>query len=401
MSYFERRHLGASEISARAETPRRFRVWALLGAGVIVAVVGWGVDSRRSGVAELRKQAQEAARPTVELCAPTISSAVQELILPANIEAFANAPIYARVNGYLKSWTHDIGTSVKAGEVLAVIEAPDLDEQVEQAKSVLARSKVEEDLARTTARRWSSLHEKAAVSTQSVDEKKGGLEAATASLSAAKADFERLATMKSFLKLTAPFDGVITSRNVDIGALVDAGAGQGELFHVADIHKMRVYVRVPQFHAAKIKVGVTARLTLPQYPNREFSAELVATSNAITASSRTLLAQFQADNADGALLPGAFGKIKIELPAEGAPLSVPASALVFVNSSPQVATVDEGGMIHMKTVKIARDLGSSLEISAGLSIADRVVKTPWQSIHDGVVVKIKDAGGEIRKADAR
>jgi RND family efflux transporter MFP subunit len=399
MSHPEPPHLGAPDPLAQAEFLRRFRPRAFAVLAAIIALAVFGVLSRRARDTELARVTQEAAIPTVELCALTLSTATQELVLPANVEAFVDAPIYARVNGYLKSWAYDIGARVKAGDVLGVIDAPDLNQQVEQAKGLLARSKAEQNLARATAKRWTTLRNAAAVSPQSADEKTGNLEAATASQNAAQANLDRLTTLEAYLNLTAPFDGVVTARNVDVGALVDAGAGRRELFRVADIHKMRVYVRTPQAYAAKITTGLTARLTLPQYPTREFSARIVTTASAIAAGSRTLLVQFEADNADRALLPGAFGQIRIALPPEGAPLLLPASALVFVNASPQVATVDDSGIVRMKTVTIARDLGPALEISAGLSRTDRVIRTPWQSVHDGIAVRIKNA--ERKEASAR
>ncbi|QGM46009.1 efflux RND transporter periplasmic adaptor subunit [Methylocystis heyeri] len=399
MPHHESPHLGAPDPAAQAEFLRKLRPRALIALGVVLTLAAFGVFSRRAREAELARVTQEAAIPTVELYTPTLSTATQDLVLPANVEAFVDAPIYARVNGYLKSWSYDIGARVKAGDVLGVIEAPDLNQQAEQAKGLLARSKAEQNLARATAKRWTTLRNEAAVSAQSADEKTGNLEAATASQNAAQANLDQINALKGYLNLTAPFDGVVTARNVDVGALIDAGAGRRELFRVADIHKMRIYVRAPQAYAAKIAAGLTARLTLPQYPSREFSAKIVTTSNAIAAGSRTLLVQFQADNPDGALLPGAFGQIRIALPPEGAPLLVPASALVFVNASPQVATVDDNGIVRMKSVTIARDLGASLEISAGLSLKDRVIRTPWQSVHDGIVVKIKDA--KTKEADAR
>lgn len=390
MSHPEPPRLDELNPLAQAALLRGLRPKALAVLGVVVTLAVLGLLSRRASDAELSRVTQEAAIPTVELYTPTLSTATQELVLPANVEAFVDAPIYARVNGYLKSWAYDIGARVKAGDVLGVIDAPDLNQQVAQAKGLLARSRAEQNLARATAKRWTTLRNEAAVSPQSADEKTGNLEAATASQNAAQANLDQLTALEAYLNLTAPFDGVVTARNVDVGALIDAGAGRRELFRVADIRKMRVYVRAPQAYAAKIVAGQTARLTLPQYPTREFSARIVTTSGAIAANSRTLLVQLEADNPDRALLPGAFGQIRIALPPEGAPLALPASALVFVNASPQVATVDDNGIVRMKTVTIARDLGSVLEISAGLSKTDRVIRTPRQSVHDGIAVRIKD-----------
>jgi RND family efflux transporter MFP subunit len=319
---------------------------------------------------------------------------VQELILPANVEAFYDAPIYARVNGYLKSWAHDIGDRVKAGEVLAVIDAPDLEQQVEQARGDLGLSVAQAGLASITAKRWTALRDQKAVSLQSTDEKTHDLTAKASAAAAAKANLEHLNALKSFLTLVAPFDGVVTARNTDIGALIDAGVGKRDLFRVADIHAMRIYTSVPQAYAAKMTRGLSARLLLPQYPGREFEAKVIANANAITLNSRTLLVQLLADNRDGALWPGAFGQIRFQLPPDGAPLSVPAGALVFLNGKPQVATLDDKSRVRLKTITIARDLGATLEVSTGLTPQDRVIKSPWQSIRDGELVRVMDEKDE-------
>jgi len=383
---------------AKAVLTRRARRWLIGLALFALALAIWGVLARRAREAELTKLTLEAATPTVELVTPQVSTAVQELILPANVEAFYDAPIYARVNGYLKSWAHDIGDRVKAGEVLAVIDAPDLEQQVEQAKGELGLSVAQAGLASITAKRWTALRDQKAVSLQSTDEKTHDFTAKTSAAEAAKANLDHLNALKSFLTLTAPFDGVVTARNTDIGALVDAGVGKRDLFRVADIHAMRVYTSVPQAYAAKMKMGLSARLLLPQYPGREFEAKVIANANAITLNSRTLLVQLLAENRDGALMPGAFAQIRFQLPPEGAPLSVPASALIFLNAKPQVATLDNQNRVRLKTITIARDLGTTLEVSAGLTPQDRLIKSPWQSIRDGDVVRVK---GEQDEKDAQ
>jgi RND family efflux transporter MFP subunit len=379
---------------AQAALARKARRW-LIGLSLAASALAiWGVLSRRARDADLAKLTLEAATPTVELVTPQVSTAVQELILPANVEAFYDAPIYARVNGYLKSWAHDIGDRVKAGEVLAVIDAPDLEQQVEQAKGDLGLSVAQAGLASITAKRWTALRDQKAVSLQSTDEKTHDLTAKSAAAVAAKANLDRLNALKGFLTLVAPFDGVVTARNTDIGALIDAGVGRRDLFRVADIHAMRIYTSVPQAYAAKMKTGLLARLLLPQYPGREFEAKVIANANAITLNSRTLLVQLLAENRDGALWPGAFGQIRFQLPPEGAPLSIPAGALVFLNGKPQVATLDDKNRVRLKTITIARDLGTTLEISAGLTPRDRVIKSPWQSIRDGVVARVKEEKDE-------
>ena len=398
MSHYDPAHMPPMDPEAKAVLTRRARRWLIGLALFALALAIWGVLARRAREAELTKLTLEAATPTVELVTPQVSTAVQELILPANVEAFYDAPIYARVNGYLKSWAHDIGDHVKAGEVLAVIDAPDLEQQVEQAKGELGLSVAQAGLAGITAKRWTALRDQKAVSLQSTDEKTHDLSAKTSAEVAAKANLEHLNALKSFLTLLAPFDGVVTARNTDIGALVDAGVGKRDLFRVADIHAMRVYTSVPQAYAAKMKMGLSARLLLPQYPGREFEAKVIANANAITLNSRTLLVQLLAENRDGALMPGAFAQIRFQLPPEGAPLSVPASALIFLNAKPQVATLDNQNRVRLKTITIARDLGTTLEVSAGLTPQDRLIKSPWQSIRDGDVVRVK---GEQDEKDAQ
>ncbi len=394
MSHYDPAHMPPPDPEAQAALARKARRW-LIGLSLAASALAiWGVLSRRARDADLAKLTLEAATPTVELVTPQVSTAVQELILPANVEAFYDAPIYARVNGYLKSWAHDIGDRVKAGEVLAVIDAPDLEQQVEQAKGDLGLSVAQAGLASITAKRWTALRDQKAVSLQSTDEKTHDLTAKSAAAVAAKANLDRLNALKGFLTLVAPFDGVVTARNTDIGALIDAGVGRRDLFRVADIHAMRIYTSVPQAYAAKMKTGLSARLLLPQYPGREFEAKVIANANAITLNSRTLLVQLLAENRDGALWPGAFGQIRFQLPPEGAPLSIPAGALVFLNGKPQVATLDDKNRVRLKTITIARDLGTTLEISAGLTPRDRVIKSPWQSIRDGVVARVKEEKDE-------
>ncbi len=394
MSHYDPANMPPPDPQAQAALARKARRWLIGLAVAALALAIWGVVSRRLREADLAKLTLEAATPTVELVTPQVSTAVQELILPANVEAFYDAPIYARVNGYLKSWAHDIGDRVKAGEVLAVIDAPDLEQQVEQARGDLGLSVAQAGLASITAKRWTALRDQKAVSLQSTDEKTHDLTAKASAAAAAKANLEHLNALKSFLTLVAPFDGVVTARNTDIGALIDAGVGKRDLFRVADIHAMRIYTSVPQAYAAKMKMGLSARLLLPQYPGREFEAKVIANANAITLNSRTLLVQLLADNRDGALWPGAFGQIRFQLPPDGAPLSVPAGALVFLNGKPQVATLDDKSRVRLKTITIARDLGATLEVSTGLTPQDRVIKSPWQSIRDGEVVRVMDEKDE-------
>ncbi len=394
MSHFDPIHPVEPSREVLAALARKTRRWLIGLALITLAVAAWGVLSRRAHEAALAKITDEGATPTVELVTPKVSTAVQELVLPADVEAFYDAPIYARVNGYLKSWAHDIGDHVKAGEVLAVIDAPDLEQQIEQARGELGHSLAQQGLAGITAKRWTKLRDQDAVSLQSTDEKTSDLIAKSSAATAAKANLDHLMVMKDFLQLTAPFDGIVTARNTDIGALVDAGVGKRELFHVSDIHAMRVYTRVPEAYAAKMKIGLKGLLQLPQYPGRDFEGKIIQMANAFAVNSRTMLVQLLAENPHGALMPGAYAQIRFQMPPEGAPLSIPASTLIFRNAKPQVAVVDEQSRVRLKTIAIARDLGTSLEITTGLTPRERIIRNPWQSIRDGEIVRVKEENND-------
>lgn len=394
MSHFDPMHPAEPSPQVLAMLARKTRRWLIGLALTTVALAAWGILSRRAHEASLAMITLESATPTVELVAPKVSTAVQELVLPADVEAFYDAPIYARVNGYLKSWAHDIGDHVKAGEVLGVIDAPDLEQQIEQANGELGHSLAQQDLARITAKRWTKLRNENAVSLQSTDEKTQDLIAKSSAATAAKASLDHLKVLESFLQLTAPFDGVVTERNTDIGALVEAGVGKRELFRLADIHAVRVYARVPQAYAAKMVIGLKAQLQLPQYPNRIFEGKIITTSNAFAINSRTMQVEVLVENPDGALMPGAYAEIRFKMPPHGKPLSIPAKTLVFRDAKPQVAVLDEKKHVSLRTISIERDLGTELEVKSGLTPQDRIIRSPWQSIRDGETVLVKDENGD-------
>jgi RND family efflux transporter MFP subunit len=363
-------------------------ILALIGA-VVLAVSG--IWSRQQNEDKLVKWTKAQAIPTVTVVAPKLGTNDQELILPGDIEAYYEAPIYARVPGYLKMWFKDIGAHVKAGEQLAVIDTPDLDQQFEQAKNDLASVQANAKLAEVTATRWKSLLPSNSVSQQAADEKVADAVAKKALVAAGQANVDRLQAMENFKYIVAPFDGVVTARDTDIGALINVGSGSSagvELFKVADIHQMRVYVRVPQAYASQLTPGMEADLKLAQYPNQIFKAKLDTTSNAITKESRTVLVELLADNKDGKLWPGTFAEVHFQLPPDPNIYHIPTSSLVFRQHGLQIATVGPDDKVKLKPVTAGRDLGIEIEILSGLEPSDRVIDNPPDSIETGDVVKV-------------
>ena len=381
------------------ETPeqrliRRLKIGGAIAGGVALAIVVAGLASRYLVARAVAHWTDEQTIPTVSVILPTPSRGANTLVLPGTLQAFYDARIYARVPGYLKMWYKDIGAAVHKGDVLAVIETPELDQQIEQAKADLANAIAARDLSRTTAKRWTSLLVLDAVSKQEAEEKTSDLEAKSALVAAAQANLDRLNDLKSFAKIVAPFDGIVTNRSVDVGALINAGSESNgsPLFTVADLHNIRGYVSVPQNYSAEIKPGVTATLALPEYPGRTFHATLDANANSISEKSDALLVEFLADNPDGALKPGGYAQVTINVPAPRNVVTVPASALIFSEKGLRVATVGKDDRVAMKHIKIARDLGTKVEISTGLSPSDKIIDNPPDSISDGDHVQPARAG---------
>lgn len=355
----------------------------------MVALFATEIAIRAFDAARLAEWTREQAIATVETTTPMVGSDEHDLVLPGEIQAFFDARIRARVNGYVRDWKYDIGASVKAGEVLATIEAPELDEQLRQAKGEQARVEAELDLANLTSKRWSALRASTAVSQQSADEKSGDLRAKTAAVAAARANVERLKALQGFAQLISPFSGIVTARNVDIGALVGPDRTQ-ELFSVADIHQVRIYVAVPQAYASQLSIGMDAKLGLPQYPDRFFQAKVVTTSNAIAERSRTLLTQLLADNPDGALLPGAYAEVHFKLPDNAAVLRIPAKTVLYRGNELNVATVGPDRKVNIKPIKVARDLGGEIEVASGVLTKDRIIVNPSEVIQEGEIVRLAD-----------
>jgi RND family efflux transporter MFP subunit len=368
--------------------PPRLKVWGVVAAVVAVAVAVSGIALRLYRQHEAAQWAIDQDVRTVQLV--TLSGAKSgTLILPGDVQSWTNAQIYARVSGYLKKWYVDIGTPVKAGQLLAELETPDLDGQVAQGKADLNTAIANQKLAAVTARRWDSLLAQGAVARQDADAKDSDLAAKSAIVASARANLARLEAMESFKRLVAPFDGIVTTRAVDVGALVLVGTpGATPLFTVSDQKKLRIYVRVPQTDAGAVTPGMKASFTVPELPGRSFTATLAASANAVTSNSGTQLLQFQTDNADGLIRPGSYAEVRFELPPGKGTVHVPATALMFRDQGPVVATVDDSNHARIKTITIRRDLGRSVEVGAGLSPADRVIDNPPDSIRDGDPVRI-------------
>jgi RND family efflux transporter MFP subunit len=377
--------------AGKQQSVRRLRKVGIVAGIAAIAVAALGVGSRMMDESSLAKTTKAEAMPTVSIVLPKRGTKDQTLTLPGDIQAYFEAPIYARVGGYLKGWDQDIGAHVKAGQLLGEIDTPDLDQQLNQAKADLAVAQSGESLADVTSKRWQSLVKKDAVSEQDADEKASDAEAKRAAVAAAQANVQRLMALEDFKRIVAPFDGVVTARETDIGALINAGSGTGpELFRVADVHKMRIYVRVPQALSGDLVTGQTAELDLPQRPNHPFQATIVTTSHAISQSSRTLLVELQANNPDGALQPGTYAEVHFNLPDSPDTLRLPTSALLFREDGLRVATVGPDNRIALKPVSIGRDLGTEVEIASGITPGDRVVNSPSDSIAQGDMVRPAD-----------
>jgi RND family efflux transporter MFP subunit len=367
-----------------------------------VTLAATGVSSRRKEEEKLAAWTVEQAIPDVAIIHPKIDDQTKGLVLPGDVEANYSASIHGQASGYVREWRVDIGARVKRGETLAVVDTPELDQRVTAAEGELAKAKAKQSLAHITADRWKTLRGSAAVSQQAIDEKESDAHAADADVDAAKANLERLRAQKAFSNISAPFDGVVTARNVDVGSLVttSASANSAPLFVVSDLSRMRVYVRTPQVYGAQLHKGITATLSLPEYPGRTFPARIETTSDAIDAKSRALLVELIADNPDGLLRPGAFAQVTFELPPPPDTLSLPASALMLRDGGVFVAAIDKASHVDMKKVRIARDYGSRVEIEGELKAVDDIVRNPPESLTQGDPVRVVGGGDAKLAANA-
>jgi RND family efflux transporter MFP subunit len=407
----------ATETESTAETrreshippmgPRRrsaARVWAYTVPAVILAAFGglayWRVQSRNRVSAELIPAAAESEQIPVAVAHPARSTASRELTIPGDVQAYVETPIYARTDGYLKQWNVDIGGHVKRGELLATIDTPELDQQLRQAEAAQLQAQANLDLAKTTAERWHVLLKSDGVSQQEVDSNDAAYKARQADFATAVANVDRLRSLQSFQQVLAPFDGVITTRDIDIGALITNGTVK-KLFKEAQVEVMRVYTNVPEGYSNDIYIGMAAELRIGEFPNRVFAGKVAHTSGAIDTGSRTLLTEVQVPNPKGELKPGAYAEVTFRISSAEPPLVIPSNTLIFRSAGPQVGVVDSSNTARLRNVTIGRDFGTSLEILSGLQPRDLVVLNPPDSLSDGDPVSIQQTDNAAPDAPAK
>jgi len=364
---------------------------ALIAALTVIGLIVSGILPRIQARANLRRETQEMALASVAVIHPRRAPASPEIVLPANVQAFIDAPIYARTNGYLKKWYVDIGSRVKAGQLLAEIDTPEVNQALGQARADLATAEANLNLSRITAERYKDLLKTDSVSKQDADNAAGDYAAKQAIVHSAEANVRRLEDLHSFQKIYAPFTGVITARNTDVGALIDSGAGGGprtELFHIVQPDKLRVYVNVPEAYSQAAKPGLTADLSLAEFPGRRFQGKLVRTANAIDSNTRTLLVEIDVDNPTGTLLSGAYAEVHLKLPGANSSLILPVNALLFRSEGLRVATVPDGQHAELKPVTLGHDFGSEVEVVSGLNGDETVIVSPPDSLVSGQAVRI-------------
>src|SRR6201990_656429 len=373
---------------------RKLGLFGMLAGIVLIVVVITGIRSREEANAHLREWTDDQAVPTVAVTLPEAKIINPTIDLPGRLEAFQRAPIFARVQGYLKSWSADIGARVKTGQVIAEIEAPDLDQQLLQARADLASAQSSARLSEATLNRRKTLVASNFVSAQEIDERPPDLANKKAAVNSGQANVERLEALAGYKKITVPFDGIVTARDTDVGALINGGGGSGPpMFVVSDVTKLRVYVNVPQNYVPAIKIGAKAVLTMPEYPNRSFAATVEASSQAVDVSSRTTRMQLALDHSRGGLMPGGYASVKLSLQREAVPLHIPASALIFNQNGLSVATVGANDKVLFKKITIARDLGKEIELASGLAADDRIIVAPPDGLADGDQVRVVGAKG--------
>jgi multidrug efflux system membrane fusion protein len=383
---------------------------SIIGGCVMAAIIAIGAYTRFSQADSIGSWTREEEVPTVALVAPAASRNNQALEFPGTLEAFYDANIYARVPGYVHAWYQDIGAHVKKDQLLATIDTPDLDQQIANARANLNVTVASQKLALVTAQRWADLLKQDAVAKQDYDTKEAALETANATVKASQASLDQLLAEKNFARIVAPFDGIVTKRTIDVGALVNSGSPQpstgasplpdsstgGEpLFTVSDIHQLRLYVDVPQNYSAEIVPGMSVTLSVPEYPGKTFPAKLVSNANSINSQS-SLLVEFAADNAQGLLKPGEYAEVHLGLPTASPLLHLPASALMFRAAGLEVATLGADNRIVMKTITIATDLGTQVIVGSGLTASDRVVNNPPDSLATGDKVRVEPASQKGR-----
>jgi membrane fusion protein, multidrug efflux system len=376
---------------------RRLGVVGIVAVVAVLLVVVTGIRARETADVKLKEWTDNQALPSVAVVLPDPKALSATIELPGRLEAYYRAPIFARVSGYLKSWSADIGARVKAGDVIAEIEAPDLDQQLLQARADLANQQASAKLSEVTLARRRTLIASNFVSMQEIDERTADLSNKNASVKSNQANVERLEALAAYKKITVPFDGIVTARSTDVGALINAGQSSGSpMFVISDIKKLRVYVNVPQNYVPSVKIGAKGVISVPEYKNRTFEATVEASAQAVDVNSGTTQMQLALDNASGELMPGGFANVSLTLQYDGLPLNIPSSALIFDQSGLRVAVVGPDDRVVLKTVTIGRDLGRTIQLASGLSPDDRVITAPPDGVADGdqvrVVNTVKPAG---------
>ena len=373
---------------------RGLRLAALGSAAVVIVLVAQGITTRRMADARLSEWTENQAVPVVAVMTPDTRGKGTTVELPGRLEAYSQAQIFARVSGYIKDWKADIGTPVKSGQLLAEIDAPDLDQQIMQAEADVTSAQANATLAKATLERGQSLIESGAVSKQTLEQRAADAENRQGLVKSAQANRDRLRVLEKYKRITAPFDGLVTARATDVGALINAGSSGGPaLFVVSDIGKLRVYVNVPQNVVPSIKIGTKAQISVPEYPGRKFDATVEASAQSVDAASGTTRMLLVVDNPGGELMTGAFANVRLELAGPGNAINVPSTALIFDQDGLRVAVVGPDDRVVLKTVTISRDLGREIEIGSGLSADDRVIANPPDGIASGDAVHIAGAPG--------
>ena len=393
----DRRQIGEQmfPLNDVAVMKRPRKTWVVLTIALIVVatLLASGIYSRVKARNALNEETARAALPSVSVVSPKQSAPAEEIILPGNVEPYISSPIYSRTNGYLKKWYVDIGGRVKQGQLLAVIDTPEVDQQLQQSLSNLNTAKANLALAEITRNRYQGLLTKNAVSQQDVDNAVGTYNANEAIVQANQANVKQLQALQSFEKVYAPFDGIVTARNTDIGDLINSGSGGGtktDLFHIAQPGKLRVYVNVPQEYSQGIKAGMTADLSLAEFPDRKFQGKLVRSASAINVTTRTLLVEIEVDNFSGTLLTGSYAEVHLKIPTQASTLLLPVNALLFRTEGLRVGVVKDGKVV-LAAVTPGRDFGNQIEIVSGLKPEDQVIINPPDSIVSGQQVQVVQA----------
>ncbi len=381
---------------------RGLRIAAIAIAVVALVIVVQGITTRKMADARLSEWTENQALPVVAVATPDTSGKRTVIDFPGRLEAYSQAQLFARVSGYIKEWKVDIGTPVKAGQLLAEIDAPDLDQQIMQAEAEVASAQANATLSKATLERGQSLIQSGSASKQDIDQRTADSANKQGLVRSAQANLDRLRVLEKYKRITAPFDGLVTARATDVGALINAGSGGGPaLFVVSDITKLRGYINVPQSYVPSIKIGTKAQISVPEYRGRSFPATVEASAQSVDIASGTTRMLLVVDNASGELMTGAFANVHLELPAPETAINVPASALIFDQSGLRIATVDADDRVMLKPVTIARDLGKEVEIASGLSAGDRVIASPPDGIAAGDQVRIAGAPGLPETAAAK